>query len=61
LSVATFMVVGVTLILPFSPLAEPFGFRSLPILFLFVLVGIIALYVFAAEMAKKIFYAKVKF
>jgi Mg2+-importing ATPase len=61
LSLATLMVVCATLILPFTPLAGPFGFQPLPLLLLLVLVGIIAIYVFAAEMAKKIFYAKVKF
>jgi Mg2+-importing ATPase len=61
LSIATLLVVCVTLIFPFTPLAGPFGFQPLPLLLLLVLVGIIAVYVFAAEMAKKIFYAKVKF
>jgi Mg2+-importing ATPase len=61
LSLATLMVVCATLILPFTPLAALFGLQPLPLLLLLVLVGIIAIYVFAAEMAKKIFYAKVKF
>jgi Mg2+-importing ATPase len=61
LSVATFTIVGATLMLPFTPLARPFGFQSLPIVFLFTLMVIVAIYIFAAEMAKKIFYTKVKF
>jgi Mg2+-importing ATPase len=61
LSLATVMVVCVTLILPFTPLAGLFGLQPLPLVFLFALMGIIALYIFAAEIAKKIFYEKVKF
>jgi Mg2+-importing ATPase len=61
LSLATLLVVCATLILPFSPLAALFGLQPLPLVFLFALAGIMALYIFAAEMAKKIFYEKVKF
>jgi len=61
LSLATLMVVCATLILPFTPLTALFGLQPLPLVFLFALAGIIALYIFGAEMAKKIFYAKVKF
>ena len=61
LSLATLMVVCATLILPFTPLAALFGLQPLPFVFLFALAGIIALYIFAAEIVKKIFYAKVKF
>jgi Mg2+-importing ATPase len=58
---ATLLIVGVTLIFPFSPLAGIFGFRPLPILFLFVLGGIGVIYIFAAEMVKRLFYKRVKF
>jgi P-type Mg2+ transporter len=61
LSLATLMVVCATLILPFTPLAALFGLQPLPLIFLFALAGIMALYIFAAEMAKKVFYTKVKF
>jgi Mg2+-importing ATPase len=57
---ATLFVVVVTLILPFTPLGDIFGFNRLPISFL-LLIGIIAIaYIIAAEMAKMIFYKKVK-
>jgi P-type Mg2+ transporter len=53
-------VVVVTLILPFTPLGEIFGFNRLPISFL-LLIGIFIMgYIIAAEMAKTVFYKKVK-
>jgi Mg2+-importing ATPase len=61
LLMATLSTVVVTLILPFTPLAEIFGFSPLPISFL-LLIGIIVLfYIITAEMAKTVFYKKVKF
>jgi Mg2+-importing ATPase len=60
LLMATLLVVVVTLILPFTPLDEIFGFTRLSISFL-VLIGIIIMaYIIAAEMAKTVFYKKVK-
>ena len=57
---ATLLVVAVTLILPFTPLGEIFGFNRLPISFL-LLIGIIVIgYIIAAEVAKMIFYKNVK-
>jgi P-type Mg2+ transporter len=58
---ATLSVMVVTLMLPFTPLGEIFGFRQLPMAFL-LLVGIIVItYMITAEMAKTVFYQKVKF
>src|SRR6266496_3698095 len=58
---ATLLVVIVTVILPFTPLGEIFGFTRLSISFL-VLIGIIIMaYIITAEMAKTIFYQKVSF
>jgi Mg2+-importing ATPase len=60
LLIATLLTVIVTVILPFTPLGEVFGFSQLPISF-FVLIGIIIIaYIITAEMAKKAFYKKVK-
>jgi len=60
LSMATFFVVIVTMILPFTPLGEIFGFTRLPMSF-FVLIGIITMaYILTAEIAKTVFYKKVK-
>ncbi len=57
---ATLVVVIVTLILPFTPLAPLFGFGRLPISFLLMVGIIIALYLIAAEVTKRLFYRKVK-
>jgi Mg2+-importing ATPase len=60
LLIATLSIVVITLILPFTPLAELFGFSSLPISF-YILIGIIILlYIISAEIVKKIFYKMVK-
>jgi hypothetical protein len=55
------MIVGVTPILPCTTPAGPFGLQQLLLLFLVVLLGVRALSIVAAAMAKKIFYARVKF
>ncbi|MGD1046386.1 MAG: magnesium-translocating P-type ATPase [Bacteroidota bacterium] len=61
LLMATLLIVVVTLIVPFTPFAEIFGFSPLPIVFL-LLIGIIVLfYIIVAEITKTIFYKKVKF
>jgi len=61
LLLATLLIVAMTLILPFTPLGDIFGFSRLPILFLLI-VGLITIsYILTAEIAKKIFYQKVKF
>jgi Mg2+-importing ATPase len=61
LLMATLSIVVVTLILPFTPLADIFGFSQLPIA-VFLLIGIILLlYIVTAEIAKTVFYKKVKF
>ncbi len=60
LAIATLMIIGATLILPFTTLAEIFSFKPLPISFLLVLGGILVLYIIAAEMAKRVFYKRVK-
>ena len=61
LFIATLLIIGTTLILPFTPLAGIFGFSPLPIPFLLFIVIIILFYIITAEMVKKIFYKKVIF
>ncbi|MCI0455000.1 MAG: magnesium-translocating P-type ATPase, partial [Candidatus Dadabacteria bacterium] len=61
LLIATFLIVVVTLILPFTPLAESFGFRPLSFSFYLVLAVILALYIILAEITKRVFYRRVKF
>ena len=58
---ATLLVVILTVILPLTLIGEIFGFTRLSISFL-VLIGIIIMaYIITAEMAKTIFYQKVRF
>lgn len=61
LSLSTLIVVLVTLIIPYSPLAGIFGFEPLPLWILAVLALIVALYIISAEIVKKIFYKIIKF
>jgi P-type Mg2+ transporter len=61
LLIATLFIVGFTLIFPFTPLGGIFGFQSLPIWFLLIIVLIVVLYIVGAEIAKSIFYKRVKF
>ena len=56
LLIATLAVVGVTLLLPYSPLAPLLGFVPLPPVFLVALGPIVLLYVVTAEAAKSVFY-----
>ncbi len=57
---ATLLIAGVTLILPFSPLGALFKFRQLPTPFFIALGAIVVLYIVAAEIAKRLFYKKIK-
>ncbi len=56
LAVATLLVVGATLVLPYSPLAGLFGFTPLGIPYLGALGAIVALYIVTAEVTKRAFY-----
>jgi Mg2+-importing ATPase len=58
LLIATLLIVALTLVLPFSPLASLFDFRPLSPLFILVLGGIMLLYIVSAEMAKRLFYGR---
>jgi Mg2+-importing ATPase len=60
LLLATLIVVGVTLLLPYLPVSGLLGFSPLPFVFLVLLAGIIVLYVLTAEVAKKLFYRYVR-
>ncbi len=60
LLIATLLTTIVTLILPFTPLGEVFGFIPLPISFLLIIGVIILFYIITAEMVKTFFYKKVK-
>jgi Mg2+-importing ATPase len=58
---ATLSIVVITFILPYTPLAGIFGFSPLPLPFLLFIGLIILLYIFTAEVVKKVFYKRVKF
>jgi P-type Mg2+ transporter len=58
---ATLLVVVVTILFPFTPLAELLGFQPLPMKILLVIGIIVVLYVIAAEIAKRSFYKRVNF
>ena len=60
LLMATLLTVIVTVVLPFTPLGGIFGFSRLPISFLLLIGIIIIAYIITAEMAKTVFYKKVK-
>jgi P-type Mg2+ transporter len=59
LLLATLAVVGLTLLLPYTPLRGPLGFVPLPVSFLAALFCIVVGYVLVVEVAKKAFYRRV--
>jgi Mg2+-importing ATPase len=61
LLIATLLIVALTVLFPFTPLGQLFGFNPLPVSFLLLLGIIVILYIIGAEMAKKLFYKRAKF
>jgi P-type Mg2+ transporter len=61
LLIATLSIAVITLVFPFTPLGNVFGFSPLTLSTYSLLVLIIAVYILAAEITKRIFYKKVKF
>jgi len=61
LLVATLLIVGVTLALPYTALAGLLNFTPLSLEFILLLALILLLYVGTAELAKLVFYRRVKF
>jgi Mg2+-importing ATPase len=59
LLIATISIVAATLVLPYTPLSRIFGFAFLPVSFLLMMGLIVVLYIFVAEVVKKIFYQRV--
>jgi len=53
--------IGVTIILPWTPLGTLLGFQSLSLSFVLVLGAIVVFYVSGAENVKRLFYSRVKF
>jgi Mg2+-importing ATPase len=58
--VATISTLALTLIFPFTPLGVIFGFNPLPLSFLLLVGIIVSGYIISAEMAKTVFYRKVR-
>ena len=58
---AALLIVVVTILFPFTPLAELLGFQPLPITILLAIGVIVVLYMIAAEIAKRSFYKRVNF
>jgi P-type Mg2+ transporter len=61
LLMATLLIVVVTILFPFTPLAGLLGFQPLPMTILLVIGMIVVLYILAAEIAKRSFYKRVNF
>jgi Mg2+-importing ATPase len=61
LLLTTMVIVGATLIFPFTPLGNLFGFAQPPLLVLLLMSIIVVLYIILGEVAKGIFYKRVKF
>ncbi|MBD2682831.1 MULTISPECIES: HAD-IC family P-type ATPase [Nostoc] len=61
LLMTTLATIGVTIIIPWTPLATLLGFQPLPLSFVLVLGAIVLFYVTAAENVKRVFYSHVKF
>ena len=57
---ATFLVIMITLALPYSPIANLIGFEPLPLKLLGLLAAIVCLYILSAELAKRWFYRLLK-
>jgi Mg2+-importing ATPase len=57
----TLLIVGLTIIFPLTPLAPFFNFQPLPLEFLLLLGLLMVLYISTAELAKRIFYRRVRF
>jgi Mg2+-importing ATPase len=60
LFITTLLIVLVTLILPYTPLDHVLGFSQLPASIILIIIGIVILYIFAAEFTKRVFYRLVK-
>jgi Mg2+-importing ATPase len=59
LLIATFTIICLTILLPYTPFAEILGLTPLPVTFYLWLLLIVLLYAIASETAKRIFYKKV--
>jgi Mg2+-importing ATPase len=61
LLLATLVIAGITVILPYTGLGTLFGFTPLTMFFILAMGLIVALYILAAEVVKRSFFKRVKF
>jgi P-type Mg2+ transporter len=61
LLITTVVIIGATLVFPFTPLGKLFGFAQPPLLVLVLMSIIVVFYILAGEVVKGIFYKRVKF
>jgi len=61
LLIATLAIAAATVVLPYTFLGGIFGFEPLPVEFLLLMFGVVALYIGGAELAKKLFYKWIKY
>jgi Mg2+-importing ATPase len=61
LLITTLLVAGITLVLPFTVVGRIFGFESISIPIIIIMVAIVMLYLISGEVVKRIFYKHVKF
>ncbi|MBI4180892.1 MAG: magnesium-translocating P-type ATPase [Chloroflexi bacterium] len=61
LLIAALVISVVTVIIPFTPMGGIFGFTPLSLVFLLLIGIIVVLYIAAAEVAKKVFYQRMRF
>jgi Mg2+-importing ATPase len=58
LFVSTLLVAGISMVVPYTPLAPLFGLVPLPTVFLVTLSGITVLYLLASELAKQVLFSR---
>ncbi|MGA2683197.1 MAG: magnesium-translocating P-type ATPase [Candidatus Bathyarchaeia archaeon] len=61
LLITTLLIVGATVILPFTLLGRLFGFASVPLSVVIAMAAIVVLYLVSGEVVKRVFYKRVKF
>ncbi|HXZ30576.1 MAG TPA: magnesium-translocating P-type ATPase [Dehalococcoidia bacterium] len=61
LLMTTLIIAALALVVPFTPLGAVFGFIKLPLSFILLMLAIVALYIIAAELAKRVFYRYASF
>ena len=61
LLLATLIIAGITVIIPYTGLGTLFGFSPLPMFFILAMGLIVALYILAAEVVKRSFFKRVRF